>query len=75
MVILKSFGGEAPIGGVRSMFAMYNLRLRLGEFDDACYEYDLQLVEFSAIRWSPIGGVVDEASLQAPVGGVILTKS
>ncbi|KAG5568512.1 hypothetical protein H5410_064470 [Solanum commersonii] len=34
------------------------------------------LVEFGAVRrWSPIGGVVDEVRLQAPVGGVILKES
>ncbi|KAG5590477.1 hypothetical protein H5410_040991 [Solanum commersonii] len=60
------------------MFAMYSLRL--AEFDDACYVRSpiggVGLVDFGVVRrWSSIGGVVDEVSLQAPVGGVILTES
>ncbi|KAH0669337.1 hypothetical protein KY285_023497 [Solanum tuberosum] len=69
------------------MFAIYNLQV--AEFDDVCYVqppiggvgvtfamYNPRLVEFGAVRrWSPIGGVVDEVRLQAPVDGVISRES
>ena len=43
------------------MFAMYSLQL--AEFNNVCYVQPL------------IGGVIDKVTLQAPVGGVILTVS
>ena len=37
--------------------------------------YIPRLVEFGVVRrWSPVSGVVNDVSLQAPFGGVILTK-
>ncbi|KAG5616369.1 hypothetical protein H5410_016193 [Solanum commersonii] len=67
---------EAPIGGVWSMFAMYSLRLADWRSLMMFAMYNPKLVEFGTVRrWSPIGGVVDEVRLQAPVGGVISKDS
>ncbi|KAG5581203.1 hypothetical protein H5410_051830 [Solanum commersonii] len=51
---------QAPIGGIQLMFSMYNLQL--AKFDDVCYVQPL------------IGGVIDEVTLQALVGGVIFDR-